>query len=252
VPLDHLLVNEIVPRASERATYLKRTEIKNQNVLPVVSRERVWYRVGKRIHEMERLDLLRGQASRVTLYDLDDQGLPRQRTDADLARHLGGGLWLLEHSRSVTLTPEGRMIRNPEPERLVAFGEETPSEFDTANLTPEELRQALKNPDLEGPVVAAYRTDLQMKIAGPLACLLLPLIALFFAATGPPFPRPVHTLIASAIIAVSHALATSFAGSMGYGGTLTPWVAGWGPQILFGTIALGMGLRLRRRLSRAG
>ena len=77
----------------------------------------------------------------------------------------------------------------------------------------------------------AYRTDRQMKFAAPLACLLLPLIALFFAATGPPFPRPVHTLIASVVIAVTHAIATSFAGTMGYGGTIAPWLAGWGTPI---------------------
>ena len=252
VPLDHLLVNEIVPRSSERATYLKRTEIKNQNLVVADSRERVWYRVGKRIHEMERLDLLRGQAAAVTLYDLGEGGLPKQRTDAEGARHVGGGLWLLENPRSVELFENWRMDRNPSAGRLVEFGDETPSEIDTAHLTPDALRMALDDPDLEGLIATAYRTDLQVKMAAPLACLLLPLIALFFAATGPPFPRPVHTVIASAIIAVSYALVTSFAGTMGYGGSLTPWVAGWGPAFLFGTIALGMGLRLRRRLIRAG
>jgi lipopolysaccharide export system permease protein len=252
VPLDYFLANEIVPRSSERATYLKRTEIKNQDLEKEKSRERVWYRVGKRIHEMERLDLLRGQASAVTLYDLDKNGLPKRRTDADGARHVGGGLWLLDNPKSVELFEDWRMERNPKAERLVEFGDETPSEIDTAHLTPDALRAALEDPDLEGPIETAYRTDLQVKLAAPLACLLLPLIALFFAATGPPFPRPGHTLIASAIIAVSFALATSFAGSMGYGGSLTPWVAGWGPPLLFGLVAFGMGFRLRRRLSRAG
>jgi len=252
VPLDHLLANEIVPRASERATYLKRTEIKNQNLVPVESSERVWYRVGKRIHEMERLDLLRGQSGAVTLYDLGKDGLPRRRTDADGARHVGRGLWLLDNPKSVELSENWRMNRNPKAERLVEFGDETPSEIDTAHLTPDALRAALKDPDLEGPIATAYRTDLQVKIAAPLACLLLPLIALFFAATGPPFPRPGHTLIASAIIAVSFALVTSFAGSMGYGGTLAPWLAGWSPPFLFGIVAAGMGFRLRRRLVRAG
>jgi len=251
VPLDHLLVNEIVPRSSERATYLKRTEIKNQNILPTVSRERVWYRVGKRIHEMERLDLLRGRASAVTLYDLGDDGLPKKRTDADGALHVGAGLWLLDNPTSVELAEASSMDRNLSADRLVEFGEETPSEIDTAHLTPDALREALADVDLEGPIATAYRTDLQVKIAAPLACLLLPLIALFFAATGPPFPRPVHTLIASAIIAVSWALATSFAGSMGYGGTLPPLLAGWGPPALFGAVALAMGFRLRRRLSRS-
>jgi lipopolysaccharide export system permease protein len=252
VPVDHLLANEIVPRSSERATFLKRTEIKNQNLIPKSSGERVWYRVGKRIHEMERLDLLRGQASAVTLYDLGEDGLPEKRTDADAARHVGAGLWLLDNPKSVELLGASRMVRNPSAERLVEFGEETPSEINTAHLTPDALRAALEDKDLEGPIATAYRTDLQVKISAPLACLLLPLIALFFAATGPPFPRPVHTLIASAIIAVSYALATSFAGSMGYGGSLSPLLAGWGPPLLFGTIALGMGYRLFRKLSRAG
>ncbi len=252
VPLDHLLTNEIVPLASERATFLKRTEIKNLDLTPKGTRERVWYRTGKRIYEMERLDLLRGQASAVTLYDLAKNGLPKRRTDADGATHMGSGLWLLDNPRSVELGEDGLMKRNPKAERMVEFGDETPSEIDTAHLTPTALRTALRDLDLEGPIATAYRTDLQMKIAAPLACLLLPLIALFFAATGPPFPRPVHTLIASAIIAVSHALVTSFAGSMGHGGSLSPWLAGWGPPILFGTVAAGMGFRLRRRLMRAG
>ncbi|MBC8187770.1 MAG: LptF/LptG family permease, partial [Proteobacteria bacterium] len=252
VPLDHLLTNEIVPRSSERATFLKRTEIKNQEPVSKQARDRVWYRAGKRIYEMELLDLLRGQASSVTLYDLADNGLPNRRTDAEGAGHIGGGLWLLDQSRSITLGDDGKMTQFSIADQFVEFGEETPSEIDTAHLTPTDLRRALTDLNLEGPIATAYRTDLQMKIAAPLACLLLPLIALFFAATGPPFPRPVHTLIASAIIAVSHALATSFAGSMGHGGSLSPWWAGWGPPILFGTVAMGMGYRLRRRLMRAG
>jgi len=251
VPVDHLLANELVPRASERATYLKRTEIKNRNEGPELTRERVWYRVGTRIHEMERLDLLTGQANAVTLYDLDESGLPKRRTDAEGARHVGRGLWLLQEPRSVTLEGEG-LERDSDADRIVAFGEETPSEVDTAHLTPDGLRKMMEELPLEGPILDAYRTDLQMKIAAPLACLLLPLIALFFAATGPPFPRPVHTLIASGIIAVGHSLSTSFAGSMGHGGTLTPWLAGWGPSMLFGVVALAMGVRLRSRLIRAG
>jgi lipopolysaccharide export system permease protein len=251
VPADHLLANELVPRASERATYLKRTEIKNQQAAPRQTRERVWYRVGTRIHEMERLDLLRGRASAITLYDLGASGLPERRTDADEAIHIGGGGWLLSNPRSVELEGPG-LRRDPDAARFVKFGDEVPTEVDTANLTPGQLRAQIADLNLEGPLEAAYRTALAMKIAAPLSCLLLPLIALFFAATGPPFPRPVHTLIASAIIAVGHALTTSTAGALGQGGTISPWLAGWAPSLLFGSIALFMGIRLRRKLSRAG
>jgi len=254
VPAYHLLVNEIVPHSSERAKHLKDTEIKNRETGPKLQRERVWYRVGPRIYEMGRLDLLDGIADSVTLYDLGSDGLPRRRTDAEVARNIGRGrgIWLLEDPRSVELNSEGRLERPQNVGQLAEFGEETPTEIETAHMTPGDLRRALEDPNLESWLASAYRTDLQMKIAAPLACLLLPLIALFFAAAGPPFPRPVHTLIACAIIAVSHALATSFSGSMGYGGTLDPLLAGWAPSMLFGAVAVGMGIRLRLKLSRSG
>ena len=252
VPADHLLANELVPRSSGRAKEIKRVDIKNQAEAPRAARERVWYRVGKKIHEMERLDLLSGLASSVTLYELGKGGLPDRRTDASGARYVGDGNWLLDEPRSVELDEQGMLKRTPNAGRVVQFGEEAPAEIETADLTPAELRAAIDDPDLEGPIALAYRTDLQMKISAPFACLLLPLIALFFSSTGPPFPRPVQTLIASAIIAVAHAFATSFAGSMGHGGTLSPWLAGWGPSLVFAIAALAMGIRHRIRSRTAG
>lgn len=254
VPAYHMLANEVVPQSSATAKRLKDTEIKNRETGPQLQRERVWYRVGPRIYEMGRLDLLDGIADSVTLYDLGPDGLPQRRTDASAARNIGRdrGLWLLDDPRSIELSVDGRLARPQTVSNLAEFGEETPTEIETAHMTPRDLRLALEDPNLEPPLASAYRTDLQMKIAAPLACLLLPLIALFFAATGPPFPRPVHTLIACAVIAVSHALATSFAGSMGYGGTLDPLFAGWGPPALFGSVAVGMGIRLRLKLGRSG
>ena len=252
VPADHLLANQIVPRANKEAKRIKDHEIKNKPSVSETARERVWYRVRTRIYEMERLDMLQGSARTITLYDLDSNGLPLRRTDADAARHIREGLWLLDNPRSVDIREDGLLARDRRASRLVEFGDETPSEINTAHMTPGELREALNDRAIEGLIETVYRTDLQVKIAAPLACLLLPLIALFFAATGPPFPRPVHTLIASTIIAITHALATSFAGTMGYSGTLSPWLAGWGPSLLFGLVALGMGIRLRRRLIRAG
>ena len=252
VPADHLFANELVPRSSGRAKEIKRIDIKNQGEVPQEARERVWYRVGKKIHEMERLDLLSGLASAVTLYELGKGGLPVRRTDASGARYVGDGNWLLDEPRSVELDEKGLLKRTPNAGRVVQFGEEAPAEIETNDLTPAELRATIADPDLEGPIALAYRTDLQLKLSSPFACLLLPLIVLFFSATGPPFPRPVQTLIASAIIAVAHAFTTSFAGSMGHGGTLSPWLAGWGPSLVSAIAALAMGIRHGIRSRTAG
>lgn len=252
VPADHLLANELVPRSAGRAKQIKDTDIKGQRDASQIARELVWYRVGRRIHEMGLLDLPRGIAEDVTLYEVGEDGLPMRRTDASQARFLGEGNWLLDAPRTVELRDGGNLVRIPRTERIAQFGDEVPAELETANLTPADLRAKLAEPDLEAPAARVYRTDLHMKLAAPFACLLLPLIALFFAATGPPFPRPVQMLIASALIAVLHAIATSLAGSMGQGGTLPPWLAGWGPSLLFAGVALAMGIRQRIRSQTAG
>lgn len=252
VPADHLLANELVPRSAGRAKEIKDKDIKGQRDATQVARELVWYRVGRRIHEMGLLDLPHEIAEDVTLYEIGEDGLPVRRTDAAQARFLGEGNWLLDEPRTVELEGGQHLRRIPRSEHIAQFGDEAPAELETANLTPAALRAKLSEPDLEGPAARVYRTDLQMKLAAPFACLLLPLIALFFAATGPPFPRPVQMLIASAIIAVAHAIATSFAGSMGQGGTLPPWLAGWGPSLVFALIALVMGVRQRIRSQTAG
>ena len=119
VPAYHLLANEVVPHATAEASLIKKRDIKNQDVGPSQQRERLWYRVGPRIYEMERLDLFRGRASDVTLYDLGPDGLPRRRTDAERARNISSrGLWSLEDARAVELTDGNRLQRPQSVPRL--------------------------------------------------------------------------------------------------------------------------------------
>ena len=139
VPADHLFANELVPRSSGRARAIKRVDIKNETKAPQEARERVWYRVGNKIHEMERLDWLSGLARTVTLYELGKGGLPVRRTDASGARYADGN-WLLDEPRSVELDEKGFLKRTPNAGRVVQFGAEAPSEIETNDLTPAELR----------------------------------------------------------------------------------------------------------------
>src|SRR4029453_11653529 len=90
----HGLSNEIVPRANARASYLKQTEIKDSGQGSV--RTSLWYRVGDRLYVAKRLHPPPGEALGVPVYELTPQWLPKSRTDAPLARHVGDGVWSLE------------------------------------------------------------------------------------------------------------------------------------------------------------
>ena len=92
------------------------------------------------------------------------------------------------------------------------------------------------------------RVDFHVKLAEPLACLVLPAAILFFAVGGPPFPGPAQTVLASAILGVSYILLTGVAATIGYGGTLPPALAAWSPTAFYGVVAGYFGWRLWRRL----
>ncbi len=113
------------------------------------------------------------------------------------------------------------------------------------HLSVGELRSEIRDVREGGYDSTVYEVDLFMKLAAPFACLVLPALALFFCISGPPFHSSAASLVLSAGVAVGYTLLSGIARSLGYGGAVAPSVAGWTPTILFGAVALYLGLRLR-------
>ncbi len=244
VPIDYFVANEIVPRSHARASHINRTEIKNQSMSDLRQSERIWYRSGRDVVEMERRDLLRENFGAVTIYALDETGLPSSRVDADRAHTVGRESWLLENPSRIDLE-SGRLRRSIAKDGLVEIKGQLAAEIDTAELTPGQLKSMIDRLDLSGIDSLPYQTDLQNKFAAPLACLLLPLLVLCFTSTGPPFPRPAMALMVCVAVAILHAVVSSLAVSMGHGGRLPPLVAGWTPAVVFAAATAIMAIRLR-------
>jgi lipopolysaccharide export system permease protein len=102
--------------------------------------------------------------------------------------------------------------------------------------------------EADGYDATAYKVDRQVKLAQPLACFILPVLVLFFAVGGPPFPSPAQNLLVSIIVGVGYLMAAGVSTSFGYGGAVSPLLGGWGPNIIFLLIAAYFGARLWRRL----
>lgn len=249
VPLDYLVASEFVPRGNARASHVNQTEIKNGSTHSASEPGRMWYRTKGRIVEMERRDLRREYARAVTIYDLDGEGLPKQRLDADTARTIRPGVWLLEAPSRVAYEAD-QLSRDESTALLIEIDGTLATEVDTSELTPGQLRTMISRLDRRGINSTAYRTDLHTKFSAPFACFLLPLLVLCFSSTGPPFPRPTLALMACVAIAVLHAVVSSFATSMGHSGQLPPAIAGWSPAIFFTVAGLTMGFRLRAGMQR--
>jgi lipopolysaccharide export system permease protein len=229
----HPLATDLVPRANARASRIKQTEIKDKGAVQV----KVWSLSGDRLLEAERLDPMAGTASGIVLYELGRDGLPRFRTDAERALHVGEGNWSLVAPARYAIDAAG--IHAIEAEPIVQLGQDAVVEVEGEHLSIADLRHEIRVMEERGLDPTSFRVDLALKLASPLACLLLPALALLFAAGGPPYPTPVQTLVASAAAGGGWVLLAAVGASLGYGGAVSPWMAGFGPVgVLGGTAAL--------------
>ena len=228
-PLSFVLNESVVPRSNALADRLKETEIKDRALHTGALQKIVWYRAGSHVSQANQLDPALEEATDLSIYELGDQGLPLSRTDARRARHIGNGLWELDDPVRIRISENG-LQREPA-ESLIQLGEAPDVQLDTMHLSVWQLAQEIIGTELAGYDVTTYRVDLNVKYAAPLACVLLPAIVLFFALHGPPFPGPAVTLLVSSVLGVGYVLLTGVCASLGYGGSLSPTLAGWGPAL---------------------
>jgi len=251
VPAFFTLNNVVVPRTNAIADELKESEIKaehkSEKSPEKPSRARsVWYRTRKRVLEAKRFDPEQGIARKLSIYHLGEDGLPIQRIDAESAYHIGGGDWRLIEPGLIDLSGEG--VRVGEAPRYAKLGLAVPAKVDTMHLSVEALGERIAEVEADGHDATAYRVDFQVKLAQPLACIILPALMLFFAVSGPPFPGPAQNLLVSGIVGVSYILLSGVSASFGYGQTVSPVIGGWGPNIVFSLMAGFLGFRLWRHM----
>ena len=235
----HVLANEWTPHATALASRIKNIEIKNRSTV----RHSVWQQSGSSLYQIEWFDPLAGTAEGVTFYELGGDALPTSRTDASRARHIGNGVWQLGDSVRTEIQPTA--ISSVAAQAYAKLGDDVPAEVDSADLPLRDLAREIQNAERDGYDVTPLRVEAHLRRASPLACLVLPALALSFATIGPPFATLGQMILVSLGIALAHALLTALGASLGNGGALPPALAGWGPISL---VALGgalMGWRAR-------
>jgi lipopolysaccharide export LptBFGC system permease protein LptF len=239
-PLQLALEEGVVPHTNRLADEIKETRIKRASERGARA---LWYREGDRVLRAETLDASVGHAEGLTLYQLGDDGRPVSRVDARSARHIGDGRWKLEEAVAVRIGAHG-LERVPAPD-IVVLGAGQPEPLDPMHLDAWTLAREIDALAARGFDVTAHRVDLVHRFVAPLACLLLPLIGLLIAGTGPPFPSPASALLACAAIGVGHQLVVALATSLGYGKAFGPAVAALLPVLA--TVALAGALLRRAR-----
>lgn len=200
-------------------------------------RSNIWVRAGD--------DLINAQTvqtggptvelGKVTIYERT-QGVLSSILSADSARAVDGG-WELTNAkrffrRSGTLEPLGN---------IVAAKGVRPDQFTLAQVDGDELpflklQSAISDLEAAGRPVDALKGVLWHKISGPLSAILMPLLgavaAFGLARSGKLFVRAILGMA----LGFAYFVADNFALAMGDLGAYTPFLAAWGPFILFALI----------------
>jgi lipopolysaccharide export LptBFGC system permease protein LptF len=155
---------------------------------------------------------------------------------------MGDGMWNLENGQRVDAGGPTAKIEPTEP--VTRLGAGVDLELDTRHLSVAQIREEIELLEANGVDATRLQVDLWAKLATPLACLLLPMLALFFALVGPPHPTTAASLVFSVAVALSYTLLTGLAASLGYGGSLPPPAAAFAPAVAFLIAATMMGHRL--------
>ncbi len=200
-------------------------------------RSNIWVRDGDNLINATTVEtggpaiILRG----VTIYERTG-GVLSSMLKADSARSVASG-WELSGAtrflrRSGTVEPLGTIIaaKNVRPDQF------TLAQVDGDELPFLQLRAAIADLEAAGRPVNALKGVLWHKISGPLSAILMPLLgavaAFGLARSGKLFIRAIFGMA----LGFAYFVADNFALAMGDLGAYSPFLAAWGPFILFALI----------------
>jgi len=243
-PVYLLLTDRIVPRTNAWADRIKVSKIEDREPH---SETDIWYRSDDRLMRAARLGANTRVVRDLIVYELGPRGLPVSRVDARTARYVGDGQWELAGARRVAISERG-VETAPAPTRL-ELGRAWQAARDPMHLSAAELLAEARRAEAGGYGARLYRVELHRKLAAPLACLLLPALAIPLALGGGGRPSLPRGLLRAGVVGIGYILVGDAAASLGYGGWLPAAAAGWGPPLLLAGIGL-FGALSRRRATR--
>lgn len=244
VPATFWINDAVVTRTNALADRIKVERIKDRATGRTTE---AWYRSEGQLVRASRSGLRGGVVPDLVVFELGPDGLPAARIRAREARRVespagegesGGTVWELIDAEAILISDRG--LRIVEPPTQYPLGIAREAAVDPMHHSAESLAKEIRVARESGVPVVPLRVDWHRKLAGPVACLILPLIALVVSVRSRRRPSAARTVLASAAFGVAYLLAGDVAASLGYGGQISPVAAGWAPPTLalFGAAAL--------------
>lgn len=246
-----VLTEYVTPFTNQKAKHIKFVEVQKRGTeFQVFGNNEIWYRGRDGIYHFRHFNSRTSTPRGITIHYLNPwDGAVSKRVDAERAEW-NGEEWVF-HDLQVATFPLGG---EPELERVPAMAAdlpEKPEDFlvvrkDAEEMGYGELKRYIEKIRSQGYSAAHYRADLYGKIAFPFVSLILAVLGISFSLLRSERSGGISGAIAMGVlIGFSYWIVFAVALSFGRSGSLPPLAAAWAANVLFGSAALVLFLKIR-------
>ena len=233
-----LISNRLIEKYFKRAIYIKEVEILKNNQFSFIQTDKVWYRTGNRVFNIDSFDPQNNVFYGLTLYTLDD--------GFNLTERLQAAVCIYKNNRWIAI--DGQKIEMPAGERfpkisqfkeMILSIQEVPDDFKILSkinfsyFSTSELKEIVRKHKKLGAPTRYYETQLHTKYSYIFTVLLTVFIAIPFAFTGFRRASYVYNIIICLAFSGLFWFVQTFFTSFGSSGALHPLLAAWIPNLIF-------------------
>lgn len=238
----------ITPYANQKVEYIKLVEVQKREEKGCFKQNQLWYRSRDAIYNINLFDPDTDTMKGITINYLDHDFRLTMRVDANEAKW-EDGRWIFHNLLITVFSSDGFPSVERFPSKVIDIPEE-PADFKVAQKDTEEmgyleLRNYIKKIQAEGYDATRYLADLHGKIAFPLVCIILAIIGVTFSLRSERSGGVAQSISIGIATGFSYWIVFAFALSLGRSGALPPILSAWIANILFGSAAAVMFLRVR-------
>ena len=230
----------VVPASARRWHQVWNREIKQKRSAGVFTGREFWYHGGAGFYNVDRIVPRRHQLIGLTVYQLGTDFRPARLIRARSATWTGGG-WNLEAPRTLHFdTDPSREVPGTPPGFALP---ETFDDFRVVSVEAEEfsyrmLRDQIASLQSKGVDASESWVDLHLKVALPVASLVLMLVAVPLAARGTRVSSLAAAVGSGFVLGFAYFVVLAFARALGQTGALPPLLAAWTSNLLFALIGV--------------
>ena len=229
----------VVPYSARRWHEVENLEIKKrEGSASIFTGREVWYRGRAGFYNISRVLPRRRLLQGLTIYQLGRNFRPQRVIEARSATWDGTG-WQLEDAHTREFGPNGGEEHAGTPNGFAL--PETLADFQVASVEPEEfsygtLRRQIRSLQTRGIDVSESWVDLHLKIALPVASLIMMLLAAPLAARGTRITSLAAGVGLGFGIGFAYFILVAFTRALGQAMALPPLLAAWAPNGVFALV----------------